>query len=145
MYPLKFVPILKPTIWGGERISSFKHLKFQQQQIGESWEISEIPGHISIVANGKDKGKTLSMLMQEYKHRLVGKENYIHFNGRFPLLVKFIDACKNLSIQVHPDNHLASRRHQGMGKTEMWYVMDNNQGKDLLSAQATVNFSGPES
>ena len=133
MYPLKFEPILKSTIWGGTKIISLKHLDSRQQHVGESWEISEVDGSISIVSNGKDKGKSLSQMMQEYQHLLVGKDNYARFNGKFPLLIKFIDACKDLSIQVHPNDKLAMQRHHSMGKTEMWYVMDNNHGKAHLS------------
>ena len=133
MYPFKFNPILKSTIWGGEKIIPFKQLnEIQQEQVGESWEISNVPNDESIVANGADTGKTLSDLVKEYKHDLVGKENYERFGNNFPLLIKFIDACDDLSIQVHPNDELAQKRHQSMGKTEMWYVIDNNQGQAHL-------------
>lgn len=132
MYPLKFQPILKSTIWGGNKIIPFKHLNNDQQQVGESWEISDVPGDESIVANGADAGKNLTQMVQEYKGALVGKENYSRFNGKFPLLIKFIDAQDDLSIQVHPDDELAMKRHNSMGKTEMWYVIDNAEGKAHL-------------
>lgn len=133
MYPFKFNPILKSTLWGGEKIIPFKQLReTRQEQVGESWEISNVPNDESIVINGSDAGKSLSELVMEYKHELVGKENYERFGNNFPLLIKFIDACEDLSIQVHPNDELAQKRHQSMGKTEMWYVIDNNQGKAHL-------------
>ena len=133
MYPFKFKPILKSTLWGGNKIIPFKQLKdTNQTQIGESWEISNVQGDESVVINGKDKGKNLRQLVREYKGKLVGEENYKYFGDNFPLLVKFIDACKDLSIQVHPNDELAQERHGTMGKTEMWYVIDNNNGKAHL-------------
>ena len=122
MYPLKFKPILKSTIWGGEKIIPFKHLDCQQAQVGESWEISDVPGDESVVADGADAGKNLTQMVSEYKG----------FNGKFPLLIKFIDAQQDLSIQVHPDDELAMKRHNSMGKTEMWYVIGNDGGKAHL-------------
>ena len=133
MYPLKFKPILKSTLWGGERIIPFKQLDCQQEQVGESWEISDVPGDESVVAEGADAGKNLTQLMEEYKGKLVGEENYKRFQGKFPLLIKFIDAKQDLSIQVHPDDELAMKRHQSMGKTEMWYVVDADKGAKLRS------------
>ncbi len=132
MYPLKFRPILKSTIWGGEKIIPFKHLDCQQEQVGESWEISDVPGDESVVANGADAGKNLTQMVDEYKAALVGESNYKRFNGKFPLLIKFIDAQQDLSIQVHPDDELAKKRHNSLGKTEMWYVIGNDGGKAHL-------------
>ena len=133
MYPLKFKPILKSTIWGGNKIIPFKHLDCQQEQVGESWEISDVKGDESIVANGSDAGKNLTEMVNEYKEKLVGKENYARFNGKFPLLIKFIDAQQDLSIQVHPNDELAMKRHNSMGKTEMWYVIGATEGAHLRS------------
>ena len=132
MYPFKFRPILKSTIWGGEKIIPFKGLDMNQAQVGESWEISNVPGDESIVANGAEAGKNLSELVKEHKGALVGESNYKRFGDNFPLLIKFIDACDDLSIQVHPDDALAKVRHNSMGKTEMWYVIDNNKGQAHL-------------
>ena len=132
MYPLKFQPLLKSTIWGGEKIIPFKHLDLQQEKVGESWEISGVPGDESVVANGADAGKNLQQMMDEYKGALVGEENYKRFDGQFPLLIKFIDAQDDLSIQVHPDDELAQKRHNSRGKTEMWYVIGNDGGKAHL-------------
>ena len=131
MYPFKFNPILKSTIWGGEKIIPFKHLNIEQPQVGESWEISNVPGDESVVANGTEAGKNLSQLVKEYKGSLVGESNYQRFGDNFPLLIKFIDACDDLSIQVHPDDELAKKRHNSMGKTEMWYVLDCEPGAFL--------------
>ena len=128
MYPYKFNPILKSTIWGGDQIIPFKHLTIHQEQVGESWEISAVAGDESVVANGVDKGRNLAELVKMYKQDLVGKENYDRFGETFPLLVKFIDAREDLSIQVHPNDELAMKRHHSMGKTEMWYIIDNANG-----------------
>ena len=132
MYPLKFNPILKSTIWGGDKIIPFKHLDCTQPNVGESWEISDVPGDESVVANGPDAGKNLTQMVSLYKGALVGEANYTRFGGKFPLLIKFIDARDDLSIQVHPDDELAMRRHNSMGKTEMWYVIDNAGGRAHL-------------
>ena len=132
MYPLKFQPILKSTIWGGDKIIPFKNLDCQQAQVGESWEISDVPGDESVVADGADAGKNLTQMVNEYKGALVGEANYERFNGKFPLLIKFIDAQDDLSIQVHPNDELAKKRHDSMGKTEMWYVIGNDGGKAHL-------------
>ena len=132
MYPLKFKPILKSTIWGGEKIIPFKHLDCQQAQVGESWEISDVPGDESVVGNGADAGKSLTQLVDEYNAALEGENNYKRLNGKFPLLIKFLDAQQDLSIQVHPDDELAMKRHNSMGKTEMWYVIGNDGGKAHL-------------
>ncbi len=132
LYPLKFHPILKSTIWGGNKIIPFKNLGSQQQNVGESWEVSNVPGDVSIVANGPLAGKSLSQLVEEYKEEFVGKNNYERYGNNFPLLVKFIDAADDLSIQVHPDDTLAMKRHSSLGKTEMWYVVDNNNNTARL-------------
>lgn len=100
MYPFKFNPILKSTIWGGEKIIPFKHLNIEQPQVGESWEISNVPGDESVVANGTEAGKNLSQLVKEYKGSLVGESNYQRFGDNFPLLIKFIDACDDIALSV---------------------------------------------
>lgn len=136
LYPLKFAPLLKSVIWGGESIRTFKNLDTQQEQIGESWEISGVKDNVSVVANGPLKGKQLNELIAEFQDQLVGKRNYETFGETFPLLIKFIDALDNLSIQVHPDDKLAKKRHNSFGKTEMWYVMDAKPGSYLYSGFA---------
>ena len=127
----KFEPLLKQTIWGGDKIVTFKHLESDLDSVGESWEISGVPGDESVVANGEYKGKTLNEVLAEMKDKLVGADNYKRFGDRFPLLIKFIDARQDLSIQVHPDDETAHRQGKPMGKTEMWYVMDSDENASL--------------
>lgn len=136
MYPLKFEPILKQTLWGGDKIIPFKHLDENLSNVGESWEISAVEGSESIVANGVDKGRTLPEIVRKYKEELVGEANYARFGDKFPLLIKFIDAKLDLSIQVHPGDELAKKRHNSFGKNEMWYVIDADKGAKLISGFA---------
>lgn len=133
LYPLKFEPLLKTIIWGGDEICKFKHLTPEQEGIGESWEISGVEGNVSVVSNGQLKGTPLDELIGEYKDKLVGKNIYEKFGSKFPLLIKFIDARDNLSIQVHPNDELAKKRHNSFGKTEMWYVINARPGAFLYS------------
>ena len=133
MYPLKFEPILKQTLWGGDKIISFKQLNDTRKEVGESWEISAVEGSESIVAEGPDKGMTLTEVLSKYREELLGEANYARFGVKFPLLVKFIDARQDLSIQVHPSDELAKKRHNSMGKTEMWYVIGADKGAKLRS------------
>lgn len=128
-----FEPQLKQTLWGGDRIIPFKHLDTQMEAVGESWEISGVKGNETIVANGKDKGKSLNQLVREQKGRLVGEENYQRFGDEFPLLIKFIDARQDLSIQVHPDDEIAQRHGKSHGKTEMWYAFASAPGAVLYN------------
>lgn len=130
--PLKFKPILKSAIWGGEKIAPFKGIVTDQKQIGESWEISGVKGNESIVENGPDTGLTLTEMIQKYGADLVGKKNIDRFGTTFPLLIKIIDAAGDLSLQVHPDDELAQKRHNTLGKTEMWYIVDTDPGADIL-------------
>ena len=136
MYPLKFEPILKQTLWGGDKIIPFKHLNENLPNVGESWEISAVEGSESVVANGADKGLTLPEMVRKYKEELVGEANYMRFGNKFPLLIKFIDAKLDLSIQVHPNDELAWERHKSKGKTEMWYVVAADEGAHLRSGFA---------
>ena len=129
----KFKPLLKQTLWGGNKIITFKHLDLQMEHVGESWEVSGIKGCESVVAGGSDEGKGLNQLVHEQKGLLVGKENYERFGDEFPLLIKFIDAHQNLSIQVHPDDETARRHGKGHGKTEMWYVLKSASGAQLYN------------
>jgi len=133
LYPLKFKPILKTIIWGGNEISTFKGITPVQEGVGESWEISSVEGNVSVVANGELSDKSLDEIIGAYKEQLVGKKNYQTFGTTFPLLIKFIDARDNLSIQVHPDDELAKKRHNSFGKTEMWYVINAAPGAFLYS------------
>ena len=134
LYPLKFKPIFKSVVWGGERIAPFKGIETSQDHIGESWELSGVAGSESVVDGGPLSGKTISELVKEYKGDLVGEHVYADTGEEFPILIKFIDAAGDLSIQVHPDDALAAFRHNGSkGKTEMWYVVDAAPGAHLLS------------
>lgn len=133
LYPLKFKPILKSIIWGGDEICKFKGITPAQDGIGESWEVSGVDGNISVVANGELAGKQLDEIVAAYKDQLVGKKVYNKFNTTFPLLIKFIDARDNLSIQVHPNDELAKKRHNSFGKTEMWYVINATDNACLYS------------
>lgn len=133
MYPFKFEPILKHILWGGDKICKFKHILPAETGIGESWEISQVKTDVSVVANGSLKGRLLTDLMLEYQADLMGKHVWERFGDKFPLLIKFIDARDNLSIQVHPDDRLAEERHHSFGKTEMWYVIAAEEGAGLYS------------
>lgn len=129
----KFRPLLKQTLWGGRKIVAFKHLNLQMESVGESWEISGVKNNETIVNGGPHDGKTLNQLVREQKGRLVGQENYARFGNEFPLLVKFIDACRDLSIQVHPNDETARRHGKVRGKTEMWYVLRSDEGARLYN------------
>ena len=133
IYPLKFHPILKQTIWGGDKINQLKQISNGQPAVGESWEISAVEGFESEVANGAYRGYTLRSLVRLLKEELVGADNYARFKDNFPLLVKFIDAHDDLSVQVHPDDGLAMQRHHCLGKTEMWYVLGADKDAHLIA------------
>ena len=134
MYPLKFRPILKSMVWGGEKIAPFKSITTDLHNIGESWELSGVKGNESVVANGEYAGKTITELIREFKAGLIGKANYERTGEEFPLLIKFIDAKQDLSIQVHPNDELAAKRHNGSkGKTEMWYVVATGENAHLMA------------
>ena len=134
MYPLKFKTIFKSVVWGGEKIAPFKGVETDQHNIGESWELSGVKGNESVVAEGALAGKTITELAEEYKGQLLGEKVYAKNRTEFPLLIKFIDARDDLSIQVHPDDALAGERHNGSkGKTEMWYVVQADEKAHLMS------------
>lgn len=124
----KFEPVLKQTLWGGDKIIPFKQLGAQLKNVGESWEISGVPG-----SETHCQGKSLNELVSEMKGQLVGMDNYERFGNEFPLLVKFIDAQKDLSIQVHPNDEVARRHGKERGKTEMWYIMHADNGAKLYN------------
>ena len=131
-YPLKFTPILKEKIWGGQKLTTLLHKSSDKLNIGESWEISDVEGDESIVSNGNFKGQSLKDLLITYKAELIGDKNYKVFGDKFPLLIKFIDAKQDLSIQLHPNDELAAKRHNSFGKTEMWYVMQADADSNLI-------------
>ncbi len=134
LYPLKFSPIIKDKIWGGTKLESVLDKPTGgSKKAGESWEISGVEGDISVVADGALKGKTLVELIDQNKGDLIGNAVFKRFGNKFPLLIKFIDANDDLSIQVHPDDELARKRHNSFGKTEMWYVVSADEGSTLIS------------
>ena len=123
----KFNTILRPVLWGGDKLVQFKRLPACNEPIGESWELSVMPGRESIVAQGEEKGMTLSQLVRHYGAELVGKDVSRRYGDHFPLLIKFIDAHRDLSIQVHPDDRMARQRHGCPGKNEMWYILNADE------------------
>ena len=132
----KFKPILKSLIWGGEKIAPYKQIETDQHNIGESWELSGVKDNESVVAEGPEAGTSLPDLIARHGSALLGRENFERFGTEFPLLIKFIDARQDLSIQVHPNDELAWERHKSKGKTEMWYVVAADEGAHLRSGFA---------
>ncbi len=130
-YPIKFTPILKEKIWGGNQLNLLFN-KSNKNNIGESWEISDVDNNVSIVKNGFLKGKTLTQLIELFKEDLLGQKIYDKFGLKFPLLFKFIDAKEDLSVQLHPNDQLAKERHNSFGKTEMWYILNANKNANLI-------------
>ena len=131
--PIRFVPYLKKVIWGGEKICKYKSIEQPDDKIGESWEISAVQGFESVVAEGSYKGMRISELIGRFGAELLGEEVFDRYDGRFPLLVKYIDANDNLSVQVHPDDELARKRHGSLGKTEVWYILDVEEDSKIYS------------
>lgn len=142
LYPYIFNPILRPVVWGGRRIRPFKGMEPTDENIGESWEISHVSDHYSVVANGPLAGKTIDDLLVYHGEDLLGRHVFERYGRKFPLLIKFIDARDDLSVQVHPDDRLAAERHQSFGKTEMWYVVHADPDARLYSGFSTQ--SSPE-
>ncbi|MDB4108018.1 class I mannose-6-phosphate isomerase [Flavobacteriaceae bacterium] len=138
LYPLKFKPISKYRIWGGNKLNSVLNKGFNGNNNGESWEISDVKGDETVVKNGRLKGKTLKELASEFKDEFLGKNVYKTFDTDFPLLIKFIDAKTPLSVQVHPHDPIAKERHNSFGKNEMWYVMNADDNAEII-----VGFNKP--
>lgn len=128
---IKFQPYLKSVLWGGEKIVQYKGLNTNQRQIGESWEISGIQGRESVVSEGTNSGLTIVELIRKYKGALVGEKVYKKYGETFPILVKFIDAKQDLSLQVHPNDDIAKKRHNSSGKTELWYIIDTDNNAKI--------------
>lgn len=133
LYPLKFEPIIKDLIWGGKKLKTVLNKKNASEKSGESWELSGVDGNISVVSNGFLAGNDLKEIIEVYMGDLVGEKVFEQFGTDFPLLIKFIDACDDLSIQVHPNDEVAKQRHNSFGKTEMWYVMQSDPGSKLIA------------
>ena len=132
-YPLLFEPNLHSVVWGGNQLRPYKGLEPTDEPIGESWEVSAVPTSTSIIANGEWKGKYLISVINEHPDEILGKKVNEKYKGQLPLLVKFIDAKRDLSIQVHPNDEMAQRVHGKMGKSEMWYVIKADEGAHLFA------------
>lgn len=132
LYPLKFVPQILDKIWGGSKLKDILHKPTSSPRAGESWEISGYTGFISEVSNGFLEGNDLNELIEVYMGDLVGDRIFEKFGSAFPLLIKFIEAKDDLSIQVHPDDQMAKKRHNSFGKTEMWYILQADPGAELI-------------
>lgn len=138
--PIVFEPYLKTVIWGGNKIGNYKNVPTTESNIGESWEISGVKGHVSVVSEGPYKGMTLNELIDKFGEQLLGKKVLEKYGKEFPLLIKIIDAADNLSVQVHPDDALAKERHNSLGKTEMWYIIDTEpQAKIFAGLKDQLN------
>jgi mannose-6-phosphate isomerase len=140
IYPLQFDAILKERIWGGEKLKTILNKPITSSITGESWELSTVEGDVSIVANGDYKGKSLTELINDFPNEVLGTDVYKRFGKQFPLLFKYLDAREDLSIQVHPNDELAKKRHNSFGKTEMWYVMQAD-----VDARIIVGFKNDSS
>jgi len=132
LYPLKFKPLFKYRIWGGSKLKIELNKQYEEESIGESWEVSDVENEETLVLEGDLKGKTLKQLISTFKEDFLGDKVYKEFGVNFPLLIKFIDAKTPLSIQVHPSNELAKERHNSFGKNEMWVVMDADDSAELI-------------
>ncbi|RKS13406.1 type I phosphomannose isomerase catalytic subunit [Flavobacterium sp. 120] len=131
-YPLQFEPILKERIWGGEKLKTLLNKPITSTITGESWELSTVEGDISVVANGEWKGKSLTDIINDSPDEILGTEVHARFGKQFPLLFKYLDAREDLSIQVHPNDELAKKRHNSFGKTEMWYIMQADDDARII-------------
>lgn len=132
MYPLKFLPILKERLWGGTKLKDVLGKPIENDITGESWELSTVKGDVSVIANGNLAGISLQELINKNPEEVLGKGVVERFGTDFPILIKFIDAKQDLSIQLHPNDALAKERHDSFGKTEMWYVMDADNDAELI-------------
>lgn len=132
-YPLLFKPNLHTVVWGGHQLCSYKGVEPSTEPIGESWEVSAVPGSISVVSNGKWSGCDLVSVIDDNPEPILGKAVSKKYDGKLPLLLKFIDAKRDLSIQVHPNDEMAQREHGKMGKSEMWYIIKADEGSHLYA------------
>ena len=132
-YPLLFEPNLHTVVWGGNRLRPYKGLAPSDDPVGESWEVSAVPTSVSVISNGPWKGRDLTAAISDQPEAILGRKVSERYQGRLPLLVKFIDARRDLSIQVHPNDEMATREHGKMGKSEMWYVIKADEGAHLYA------------
>ncbi|SFR31609.1 mannose-6-phosphate isomerase, type 1 [Robiginitalea myxolifaciens] len=139
-YPVRFEPIFKERLWGGKKLNTVLNKDVEGEHIGESWELSGVPGDVSAIVNGDYKNQSLNELIEAHPKEVLGGSVYERFGKEFPILIKFIDARLDLSIQLHPNDELARERHNSFGKTEMWYVMQAEEDAELI-----VGFKEPVS
>lgn len=132
LYPIKFTPILKEKVWGGQKLKTILGKNIATENVGESWEISGVEDNVSSVQNGSLKGNTISELIGKFQTEFLGKKVYETYGIQFPLLFKFIDAKEVLSVQLHPGDELAKKRHNSFGKTEMWYILQAEENAELI-------------
>ena len=132
LYPLQFEPIFKERIWGGTKLKTYLNKPISSKITGESWEISTVENDISRISNGFFKGRTLNEIINDFPEAVLGTKVYEQFGKQFPLLFKYLDAREDLSIQLHPNDELAKKRHNSFGKTEMWYVMQADTDSKLI-------------
>lgn len=133
LYPFLFEPNLHPVVWGGHRLRPYKGMSPSDEPIGESWEVSAVPSSTGIVSNGHYAGQDLISVINKHPVKILGLSVAKRYNKQLPLLVKFIDAEKDLSIQVHPNDEMAQRVHGKMGKSEIWYIIDAQPGSYLYA------------
>jgi mannose-6-phosphate isomerase len=139
LYPLKFEPILKEKIWGGSSLArSYGKRAGSLKNIGESWELSAVSDNLSVVSNGFLAGNNIDEIIEVYMGDITGESVFEKFGDEFPLLIKLIEAREDLSVQVHPGNELAKKRHKAYGKTEMWYILQSEK-----NARIYTGFSKP--
>ncbi|MDD5328203.1 MAG: class I mannose-6-phosphate isomerase [Phycisphaerae bacterium] len=121
LYPLKFEPIYKKRIWGGQKLKEIfgKHIP-PLEKIGESWELADLPDDKSVIINGEFAGQNINSVIRKYPEEIIGSSN---FSENLPLLIKFLDAEDILSVQVHPDEQTCKRMGRGEPKTECWYII----------------------
>ena len=138
LYPLLFEPNLHEVVWGGKKLTKWKQLPAHEQPVGESWEVSCVPQSVSVIANGEAKGMDLATYIAQQPAAVLGKGVAKAYDNQLPLLVKFIDAKRNLSIQVHPNDEMAARLFHKKGKSEMWYVISAEPGAYLYAGFKTA-------
>ena len=134
LYPLKFETLLKEKVWGGDAlVTRFNKIPDGTSKIGESWELSAIDENKSIISNGFLAGNNIEELIEVYMGDITGDSVFEKFGNEFPLLIKFIEAREDLSVQVHPDNKLAKQRHHAFGKSEMWYILESEERSKIYT------------
>ena len=133
LYPFLFEPNLHTVVWGGKRLRPYKGMAATDEPVGESWEVSAVPSSTSIISNGEHQGKDLNSIIGQHPVEILGEKVAKKYGGQLPLLVKFIDAESDLSIQVHPNDEMAKREHGKLGKSEIWYIIDAKPGSFLYA------------